>query len=35
MVFTASRDLARQADTLHHEVERFLSTVRAERKVPA
>jgi methyl-accepting chemotaxis protein len=30
-VLTASRDLARQAGTLHHEVEKFLSTVRAER----
>ena len=29
LVLTASRELTRQADTLHHEVERFLSTVRA------
>lgn len=28
-VLKASRDLARQADTLHHEVDRFLATVRA------
>jgi methyl-accepting chemotaxis protein len=28
-VLTASRELARQADTLHHEVDSFLSTVRA------
>jgi methyl-accepting chemotaxis protein len=28
-VLTASRELARQADTLHHEVDKFLSTVRA------
>jgi len=28
-VLTASRELVRQADTLQHEVERFLSTVRA------
>jgi len=28
-VLTISRDLSRQADSLHHEVERFLRTVRA------
>jgi len=28
-VLTASRELARRADTLHHEVEKFLVTVRA------
>jgi methyl-accepting chemotaxis protein len=31
MVLTASRDLAQQADILHQEAERFLSTVRTER----
>jgi methyl-accepting chemotaxis protein len=30
-VLMASRDLARQSGTLHHEVGKFLSTVRAER----